>query len=102
MDNNVFLWVMGVAIPLMFSGVIWLTVRTEIASRDRKDLASRLDKLIVMHEKPDEYGFGTSTTNRIIEDNTRAINTLIHYIKWLGSSSEDKAMNRGSMPPPMG
>ncbi len=36
-----------------------------------------------MHRSPDEFGFGSGTTNHNIEENTRALKALIHYIKWM-------------------
>jgi len=52
-------------------------------SRQNTDVSRKCDKLINMHENPDDYGFGTTRTNQIIEDNTRAMTALTHYIQWL-------------------
>lgn len=42
---------------------------------------------------PDANGFGTSRMNKIIEDNTRAMQALTYYIQWL-------AKKDGANPPP--
>ena len=50
--------------------------------------------LLNMHYHADDFGFGTGKTNRIIEDNTRAMKALTHYIRWLGQHQS------GETPPP--
>lgn len=42
---------------------------------------------------PDAHGLGTARMNKIIEDNTRAMQALTYYIKWL-------AKKDGANPPP--
>lgn len=64
--------------------------------RKNKDVSRQCDKLIHMHENPDDFGFGTKRTNQIIEDNTRAMTALTHYIQWL---IKDKSGH--DAPPPM-
>lgn len=64
-------------------------------------------KLLVMHEKPDDYGFGTGETNKTLADshrelttcingNTAVVKELIHYMKW---SHKDRTGKE--LPPPM-
>ncbi len=35
-----------------------------------------------MHENPEKFGFGTSGFRPVIEENTRAIRELSHFIQW--------------------
>lgn len=55
----------------------------------------KLDKLLEMHYNPDSYGFGTTQQTKVIEDNTRAMNALTFYIKWLAEKQ------LGEVPPPI-
>jgi hypothetical protein len=49
--------------------------------------------MVQILRQPDAHGFGTGRTNKIIEDNTRAMQALTYYIQWL-------AKKDGSNPPP--
>lgn len=81
------LWVVGAIIG---PGVGWAVHMTIVTLKQRDDLRI----LVEMHRKPDDHGFGTTRTNRIIEDNTRAMQALTHYIQWLVKQQT------GTMPPP--
>jgi hypothetical protein len=59
-----------------------------------KECEEKLDKLLEMHYNPDNYGFGTDRQTKVIEDNTRAMNSLTYYIKWLAEKQ------LGEAPPP--
>ncbi len=94
MTLEIFLWIVGVgsvpAVTFAFS------VYTSL-----KSIKKDTDKLLEMHYDPDNYGFGTEQQNKVIEDNTRAIeacketmNALTYYIKWLAQKQF------GETPPP--
>ena len=68
----------------------WATHITVCVIKLRDDSRTMLE----MMRKPDEHGFGSGYTNRIIEDNTRAMHALTHYIQWLVREQT------GAMPPP--
>ena len=74
---------------LMVPAIGW-AMHSYIAQRDMRQ---KLDKLLYMHENPEKTGFGTIGLDGVIEDNTRALKSLIHYIKWLET-------NNGKGPPP--
>lgn len=94
MTQETFLWIASAGVPAIIAFCISITVQLAIASRDRKDIAKGVGKLIAMHERPEDYGFGTDKTNRVIEDNTRAMRALAHYVKW------DIENRTGKTPPP--
>jgi len=81
------LWVLGGAVAPLIGWGCWVTI---ILTRMARESA----QLLRMHERPDDFGFGTARTNRIIEDNTRAMTALTHYIKWLAKDQT------GDTPPP--
>ena len=87
MTLEIFLWAMGVAsVPaLTFAFHVYSSLKTI-----KKDV----DKLLEMHYNPDAYGFGTENQTKVIADNTRAMNSLTHYIKWLAQQQT------GQVPPP--
>ena len=75
-------WMVGV---IMFPGgsaliaILWLlrVIRNEQTSQH-----ADIVQLLKMHRFPDEYGFGTGTTNEMIASIERTQKALIHYIKW--------------------
>jgi len=87
MNAETALWVWGVALVPLISWCMWMTWHVV---RCREGIA----KLVHIHEHPDDYGFGTSRQTRIIEENTQAMKSLAHYIRW--------ALERehGTPPPP--
>ena len=87
MTPDVALWIAGAVASPALGWAIHLTI---LMTKQREDVRTLLE----MHRKPDEYGFGTDRTNRIIEDNTRAMEALTHYIQWLINEQT------GSPPPP--
>lgn len=89
MTPEMVLYIIGVTlIPLLGWGI-------HIHIKINK-ISGQSDRLVLMHEQPDEYGFGTYKTNKIIEANTRAMHELTHYIKWLGKEQTGK-----EPPPPL-
>jgi len=86
MSMEVLLWICGATvIPLIGWGVHITWSLFEIRSITKE--------LLDMHKRPDDYGFGTDKQTKVIEDNTRAMESLTHYIKWL-------AVKQGETPPP--
>lgn len=88
------LWVVTTAILPVIGWAVHLswTVRK---------IQSDTSELIHMHKHADDYGFGSQKTNDVIQevksviaDNTRAMQALVHYTKWLAER------NTGSSPPP--
>lgn len=64
-------------------------------------LKARLDtiiaqntKLIIMHENPEKTGFGTVGMLEGLDANTRAMNKMVHYLKWFITKTT------GEEPPP--
>lgn len=57
-------------------------------------LQDELRRLLVMHENPENTGFGTVGLKDVIEQNTRAIRSLTHYVVWLSKNMA------GQTPPP--
>ncbi len=78
--------ILSFAIPVV-SWAIWLSWTV---SRT----ASRLVRLEEIYDNPEDHGFGTSRTNQLIEDNTRAMQALTHYIRWFIQHQT------GEQPPP--
>lgn len=95
------LWVVGIiGIPLLG----WCIRMHFTCVKVREDVLV----LVKMHREPDKYGFGTGLTNRTLSDshrelticiqgNTKAIQELVYYIKWLA-----KMQSGQTPPPPMG
>lgn len=79
-SQEVLLWVMGATIVPLIG---WAVFMSNLACQTRKDCS----KLVEMHEKPDDYGFGTIKTSQQLLDNTRAVAQLTHYIKWFAEKS---------------
>jgi len=96
------LWITGAA---LIPAIGWaIVVHTRLVRIEESS-----NTLVEMHRNPDDHGFGTRTTNRmiedntrntsqIIEDNTRAIHALTHYIKWLATA---QSPNDPPPPPPI-
>jgi len=40
------------------------------------------DELMDMHENPEKTGFGTVGMERVIQDDTRALREMSHYVRW--------------------
>ncbi len=86
MTLEVLLYLVGaLALP-----AVVLAVQSYIA---RRDMRQKIDKLLYMHEHPENTGFGTSRLAAVLKDNTRALRALVHYIKWLETKN-------GKGPPP--
>lgn len=101
------LWVMGMLIMPGIGWAIWLTNILVGLRRQQTESMKCHVELLNMHKNADEFGFGTvglkaaqdkasSRTDRLIEDNTRAMHALTHYIVWFIKETSGKAP-----PPPM-
>lgn len=88
-DIGVLLWVAGAA---LLPAIGWAIHLSTVAMCTRKDT----QRLVDMHLRPDEHGFGTVKTGRQLEENTRAIQALTHYLKWF---AEEQTGHKA--PPPM-
>lgn len=89
MTLEILLWILGVAaLPLFIWGI-----KATITQRETNQI---LKKLMDMHEHPENTGFGTIGLRGVVEDNTRALKGLTHYIKWL------ETKNGKGPPPPIG
>ena len=87
MNQETALWVADVGIPILIAWCVGATIAFG-------SIIYYVKRLVNMHEEPDKYGFGTSKTNKVIEDNTRAMQALTHYVLW-------EIENRtGTTPPP--
>ena len=87
MRPEVFQWIAGASAIALLAWGIRITVT--INSTHRK-----ASKLLIMHENPDSYGFGSDRSNSLMKENTRALNQLIHFTKW---AVEEQT---GKKPPP--
>ena len=88
MTIEVFLWVFGLSILPAIGWAIHTTW-------ENKKILYSVEKLVHMHEKPDEFGFGTGGIKEVIQDNTRAVKALTHYIVWVSQQQGHGA------PPPL-
>ncbi len=87
MTLEILLYIIGAGlIPV----IVW-AIHSYITQRD---IQTKVGKLLEMHENPDVYGFGTVGMKALIEENTRALKALTHYIKWL------EVRKTGEEPPP--
>jgi hypothetical protein len=59
------------AVPWVF----WVTRTLMSIKRDES-------KLLWMHENPENTGFGTGGLRHVIEENSRAIRELSHFVQW--------------------
>lgn len=87
MTLEIFLWVAGISSVPTISFCIFVYMALKSIKKD-------VEKLLEMHYNADEYGFGTDKQTKVIADNTRAMNSLTHYIKWLAEQQT------GHTPPP--
>ncbi len=87
MDLATFLYIIGAG---LVPAIGW-AIKSHIAQRD---LDRKLSRLLEMHEHPENTGFGTVGFKDVIEDNTRALKALTHYIRYL------EVQRTGVEPPP--
>lgn len=87
MTVEVALWIVSILTVPAIGWAITTSVMLMKLLRDSK-------RLVTMHEEPAKYGLGPGDYARIVEDNTRAIRSLTHYLKW---SIREQT---GSLPPP--
>jgi len=80
-------WLVGIlAIP----AVAWaIFVHIKLVN-----INSAVNRTLKMHYRPDDHGFGTGDTNKLIEENIRAIEQLTGLIQWLTKKQT------GESPPP--
>jgi len=83
-DISTFLWVAGV---LLLPAVGW-AVTNHISM---KSLHSKIDRLTNMQEARDA---DSASFKAVIQDNTRALKALTHYIRWA------ETQRTGQEPPP--
>ena len=99
------LWVMGVLLMPGLGWAVWMTNLLVSIRRQQGESMKCHQELINMHKHAVEYGFGTVSlraaqeqaslrTDRLIEDNTRAMKALTHYIVWFIKKTS------GESPPP--
>lgn len=81
------LWVLGVAVAPVIGWAIHVTFCV-------LTIARKVESLTQVLAEPEKNGFGTLLTNKVIEDNTHAVEALTHYIKWLATHTS------GEKPPP--
>jgi hypothetical protein len=86
MTVEILLYIVGV----LLVPALGLSIQSFVVHRD---LARKVDKLVHMHEHPENTGFGTVGLRGVVEDNTRALKALTHYIQWLETKN-------GLGPPP--
>ena len=87
MTIEIALWV---ATVLLVPAIVWAIHLTQAVMKAKKDA----NLLVKMHREPDKFGFGTGATDKSLEENTRAVRSLTHYLKWF------IAHQTGSNPPP--
>jgi hypothetical protein len=87
MELETLLWIIGAN----FTTVVAFFFKM---AKDQSKIGREVSELLAMHRDPDEYGFGTEKTNKIISDNTRVIEALTHYFKWFVEQQT------GAVPPP--
>lgn len=104
---QVALWVLGI---MLMPTIGWALYITNVLSRIRARQADCMNchnEMLKMHHNPDEYGFGTislratherdqNRLEKLIDDNTRALREVAHYIRWSIENTTGK-----KAPPPM-
>ena len=81
------LWIIGVAI---LPSVGWaVSVMNNIYK-----IKDNTEQSLHILEHADDFGLGNSKQSKIIEDNTRVMKELVHYIKWASTKQA------GENPPP--
>lgn len=88
MSHEIFLYIFGAALVPLVGWTFSLTRKVDALLETGK-------RLIHMHEHADEYGFGTRNVSQVIEDNTKAMRELSHYVQWW-----IRHQNGGQSPPP--
>lgn len=97
MTDEIVRWIIGVSVVPAVAFGVYLVRVSEAMKKD-------VTKLLDMHEHPENTGFGTVGLNgvmvdmkEVVEDNTRAIRALTHYVRWLAEKTDGKPP-----PPPIG
>ncbi len=75
------------ALLVLLPSIFW--VRSKLNSIHRM-----AERDLYMHENPEKFGFGTKGFRPVIEENTRAIRELSHYMRWAAEAQS------GKKPPP--
>ena len=89
LDTAVLAWSLALLMPM---AVAWCTSVFLLL----RDIKKTSDQLLHMHINADDSGFGTNSTNKMIEDLRRGMREFIHYTRWTA-----KEMT-GKEPPPPG
>lgn len=101
------LWVLGVLLVPAIGWALTVTVLLWGAKARQTECLGCHAEMLKMHRNADEYGFGTvalrarlerdqEVFKRLIEDNTRAMREVAHYIRWWIESQTGK-----TPPPPL-
>jgi len=104
MNTEILLWLVGAtATSLLAWGIklswtihsIWKKV-DDISCNHKKIEAidTKVNRILTINEDPERYGFGTKKSNQLIEENTRALKAMTHYIIWAAEKQT------GERPPP--
>ncbi len=105
MTADIALWVFGVAVVPILAWAAYVTTQLSKLNKNLTDQSAKVNLLVEMHNHPDQYNFGSQSTNQLLRDNTSMIKTLVkdntaamraltHYIRWLGKEQT------GKTPPP--
>ena len=87
MEIEVIKWLGGVIlVPLLAFciSVIWLL----------RDIKKASDQLLIMHQKPDDFGIGTAGLHACMDGMKNAVQDQTHYMKWMAQQMT------GKKPPP--
>lgn len=79
------LWILGAAVVPLIGWTVFVTIQLG-------SIKGQVVKLVDMLEHPEKTGFG-----KVVEDNSKAIRALTHYIQWLA-----KTQTGVTPPPPIG
>lgn len=100
MSTEVALWIAGTATAPAIGFFVFIYLSIVRNDRDHRDAAKENERkhqeIMEILRNPEDHGLGTTHTNKAIENSTRAMNALVHYIKWLAAKSPG-----GDPPPPL-
>lgn len=100
MSTEVALWIAGSSIIPLIGFFVFIYLAIFRNDRDHRDAMKESERkhqeIMEILRNPEEHGLGTTQTNKAIENSTRAMNALVHYIKWLATKTSG-----GDPPPPL-